>query len=141
MFLAFRWSEYRIMKKFLLLAGLVFSLSGFNKILGQGGVDAIVSAFKSADATQVGGYFDDFLDMKLLEKSEVKNIGRTQATLMLKSFFSENAVKGFEKTSEREIGNTMYLTGKFAEENKGHNVTVMLKLKDGKWQIISLRIS
>ncbi|MBI2283474.1 MAG: DUF4783 domain-containing protein [Bacteroidetes bacterium] len=127
------------MKKLLLLTGLVMGLMSFT---AQGDVDAIVSAFRSADAGQVGNYFDDYVDIKLLDKDEVKNIGRNQATLTLKAFFAENGIKGFEKTSEREIGTTMYLAGKLLNNNaKGHNITIMLKVKDGKRQIITLRIS
>lgn len=127
-----------IMKKIFLLLGMAVGLMSFKL---QGGTDAIVNAFKSAEASQIGGYFDEFVDIKLLEKDEVKNIGRNQATITLKSFLSENGIKGFEKTSERAIGNTMYLTGKLLNSGKGHNATVMLKMKDGKWQIITLRIS
>lgn len=61
------------MKKLLLLTGLVLGLMSFT---AQGDVDAIVNAFKSADAGQVGNYFDDYVDIKLLDKDEVKNIGR-----------------------------------------------------------------
>lgn len=126
------------MKKLLLLTGLVVGLMSFT---AQGDVDAIVNAFRSADAGQVGNYFDDYVDIKLLDKDEVKNIGRNQATLTLKAFFAENGIKGFEKTSEREIGTTMYLAGKLLNNAKGHNITIMLKVKDGKRQIITLRIS
>jgi len=126
------------MKKLLLLAGLVTGLMSFT---AQGDVDAIVNAFKAADAARVGTYFDDYVDIKLLDKDEVKNIGRNQATLTLKAFFAENGIKGFEKTSEREISTTMYLTGKLLNNGKGHNITIMLKVKDGKRQIITLRIS
>lgn len=126
------------MKKLLLLTGLVLGLMSFT---AQGDVDAIVNAFKSADAGQVDNYFDDYVDIKLLDKDEVKNIGRNQATLTLKAFFAENGIKGFEKTSEREIGTTMYLAGKLLNNAKGHNITIMLKVKDGKRQIITLRIS
>ncbi len=126
------------MKKILLFSGLVLGLMSFT---AQGDVDAIVNAFKAADAGQVGSHFDDYVDMKLLDKDEVKNIGRNQATLTLKAFFAENGIKGFEKTSEREIGATMYLAGKLLDNGKGHNITIMLKLKDGKRQIITIRIS
>ena len=100
-----------------------------------------MNAFKSADAGQVGIFFDDYVDIKLLDKDEVKNIGRNQATITLKAFFAENGVKGFEKVSEREIGNTMYLAGKLITSGKASNITIMLKMKDGKRQIITLRIS
>ena len=127
-----------VMKKIFLLISVALGLMSFRS---QGGVDAIVNAFKSADATQVGNYFDDYVDIKLLDKDEVKNIGRNQATITLKAFMSENQIKGFEKVSERAIGNTMYLAGKLQNGGKGLNASIMLKMKDGKWQIITLRIS
>ena len=127
------------MKKIFLYTGLIIGLLSFTT--NQGDVDAIVNAFKSADAGQVGTFFDDFVDIKLLDKDEVKNIGRNQATITLKAFFADNGVKGFEKVSEREIGNTMYLAGKLITSGKASNITIMLKMKDGKRQIITLRIS
>jgi hypothetical protein len=129
------------MKKILMVTGLLMGLLAFSTVQAQSDVDAIVNAFKSANAAQVGQYFDDMLDIKLMEKPEIKSISRNQATLALKAFFSENGVKGFEKTSERELGNTMYLTGKLQGDDKGHNLTILLKQKDGKRMIISLRIS
>jgi hypothetical protein len=68
-------------------------------------------------------------------------MGRNQATLALKAFFAENGVNGFEKVSERELGNTMYLAGKLLNGGKGNNITIMLRVKDGRRQIITLRIS
>ena len=139
MFLAIQEIEINIMKKIFLYTGLIIGLLSFTT--NQGDVDAIVNAFKSADAGQVGIFFDDYVDIKLLDKDEVKNIGRNQATITLKAFFAENGVKGFEKVSEREIGNTMYLAGKLITSGKASNITIMLKMKDGKRQIITLRIS
>jgi hypothetical protein len=121
------------MKKIFLYTGLVLGLMSFTY---QTDVDAIVNAFKSADAGQVGNFFDDYVDIKLLDKDEVKNIGRNQATITLKAFFAENGVKGFEKVSEREIGNTMYLAGKLITSGKASNITIMLKMRDGKRQLL-----
>jgi hypothetical protein len=126
------------MKKFLLLAGCVIVLMSF---VVQSGADAIVNAFKSADATQVSNYLDDLCDIKLLDKDEVKNVGKNQASITLKTFFAENGVKGFEKTSDRVLGATMYLTGKLTGAGKTYNLTVMAKEKDGSPKIISIRIN
>lgn len=127
------------MKKILL--GIICSV-GLASFTYQGGeVEAIVNAFKAADANRIGTFLDDYVDMKLLDKDEVKNIGRNQATITLKAFFADNGIVGFEKVSEREIGNTMYLAGKLLDNGKGHNITILLKQKDGKKQIITLRIS
>lgn len=126
------------MKRILLLAVLGLIMTSFRY---QGETAAIVAAFKTADAQQVGKYFDEYVDMKLLDKDEVKSMGRNQATLALKAFFAENGIKGFEKVSERELGNTMYLAGKLLNGSKGNNITIMLRVKDGHRQIITLRIS
>lgn len=119
----------------LLVGGFAFAS------IPQADPDAIVNALKTADAGKISAYFDDFVDIKLLDKPEVKNTGRNQAGIMLKTFFSENSINGFEKTSQRDMSGTMYLTGKLQNNNKGNNITIMMKMKDGKWQIITLRIS
>ncbi len=126
------------MKRIFLLTGLALAFMSFNL---QTGTEGIVQAFKSGSAEEVAKYFDDFVDLKLLDKDEVKNMGRNQATIMLKSFFSENGIKGFEKVSERELGATMYMTGKLQNGSKGFNITIMLKQKAGKHQIITIRIN
>lgn len=126
------------MKKIFLLAGLALVLMSFTY---QGDTNAIIQAFKNANASEVSKYFDDYVDIKLLDKPEVKNIGRTQAGITLKAFFEENDIKGFEKISDREIGNTMYMTGKLQNGGKGYAITILLKLKDGKHQIITVRIN
>jgi len=125
------------MKKIFLLTGLAFVFMSFTY---QGDTEAIVRAFKTANAGEVSKYFDEFVDMKLMDKPEVKNIGRNQASLTLKAFFDENGIKGFEKASDRALGNTMYMTGKLLNSSKGLGITIMLKAKDGRYQIISVRI-
>ncbi|HCL06389.1 MAG TPA: hypothetical protein DHW64_10690 [Chitinophagaceae bacterium] len=131
-------SKIKYMKSFFLTIGLALTLMSFTF---QGPTDAIVRSLKSASAEQVASHFDDFVDMKLLEKDEVKNMGKNQATIALKYFFGEKSIKGFEKISEREIGNTMYMTGKLLNNDKGYNITVMLKQKGGQYQIVTVRIN
>lgn len=126
------------MKRLMILAVLGLVMTSFRF---QNNTDSIVSALKSGNAQQIGQYFDEFLDMKLLERAEVKNLSKNQATIALQQFLSENGVNGFEKLSERELGNTMYITGKLLNASKGYNITVLMRTRDGKRQIISLRIS
>ncbi|MBV9986352.1 MAG: DUF4783 domain-containing protein [Chitinophagaceae bacterium] len=126
------------MKKIFLLIGMAL---GFMSFTTQADTDAIVAALKSGSAASVSGYFDEFVDLKLLDKAEVKNMGRNQAGITLKAFFDENGVKGFEKASDRELGNTMYMTGKLVGNARSYGITVLLKVKDGAHKIISIRIS
>ena len=126
------------MKKLFLAIGLAFSFLAYSQ---QADTDAVVKAFKSANTEEIAQYFDDYIDLKLLDKEEVKNMGRNQAGLALKMFFDENNINGFEKGSNREIGSTLYITGKLTSSGKPYNMTVMLKAKAGKHQIITIRIN
>lgn len=134
-------STYRkitIMKKLLLLMGLGVVLVSFRT---QSDSDEIIRGLKAGNAELVASYFENYIDLTLPGKDEIKNIGKNQATIAFKSFFSENAIKGFELSSQREAGTTMYMAGKLTGKNRGYNITLLLKNKDGKHQIISVRIN
>jgi hypothetical protein len=125
------------MKKLLIML-LVFSTAFTVKAQETSNV---VNALKSADAEQVSNYFDKILDIKFPEKDEIKSIGKNQAGIALKSFFSSNNINGFELSSQREMNGTMYIAGKLTNGNEGYKLSMMLKYKDGKPQIITVRIS
>jgi len=101
----------------------------------------IVSALQSANAGQVSNYFDKMLDMKFPDKEEVKSIGKNQAGIALKSFFDNNNIKGFELSSQREMGGTMYIAGKLTNGGEGYKLSIMMKTKEGRPQIITVRIN
>ena len=103
--------------------------------------NGIINALKEANAEQVSNYFDKILDIKFPEKEEIKSIGKNQAGIALKSFFENNAIKGFELSSQREMGGTMYLAGKLSNGSSGYKLSIMMKYKEGKLQIITIRIS
>ncbi len=126
------------MKKFLLLISLSTLLFSFKS---ADSVPAIIAALKTGNAEEVGKYFDNFIDLKLPEKDEIKNVGKNQASIALQSFFKDNGIKGFELTSQREMGASMYLAGKLQNAGKGFNITILLKNKDGEKEIITIRIN
>jgi hypothetical protein len=101
----------------------------------------VINALKTADAEQVSSYFDKILDIKFPEKDEIKSIGKKQAGIALKSFYNSNNINGFELSSQREMNGTMYIAGKLTNGNEGYKLSMMLKYKDGKPQIITVRIS
>lgn len=128
------------MKTILYTLGLSFFLFSFTNEL-QSDADQIVQALKKADTEQLVKYFDSFIDIKLPEKEEVKNIGKNQAGIIFTSFYENNKISGFELSSQREMSGTMYITGKLTSDKKGYNLTLLLKVKDGKSQIITIRIN
>jgi len=101
----------------------------------------VETALKNGNAAEFSSYFDKFVDIKLPDKDEVKNVGKTQASVAIKSFFDANNIKGFEKISEREMGGTMYLAGKLQGASKNYNITLMIKINGDKQSVITIRIS
>lgn len=126
------------MKKFFLFIGFLFSISVYSF---AGDSDNIVHALKEGNAAQFSNYFDNFVDLKLPEKDEIKNVGKTQASLTIKSFFDQAKIKGFDISSHREMGGTMYITGKLEGDIKDYNITMLMKAKGDKLSIITIRIS
>ncbi len=114
-----------------------FVLSAFS----GGGGEQVVKSLEKANAAQFSTYFDTFIDIKLPEKDEIKNVSKTQATITIKSFFDENKINGFTLTSQREMQNTMYITGKLTGESGNFNLTVIMKNKGGDPSIITVRIN
>lgn len=130
------------MKTFFLTVGLAFLAMSF--VIQENSLDQIVNAFKKADTEEIGQSFDDYVDIKFLDKDEIKNISRNQASIALRAFFSDLKITGFEKVSTRDLGTTTYLAGKLLtsdKNSKGYNITVLIKQQSGKFRIISLRIS
>ena len=126
------------MKKILVLIGISLTLFAYKTV---DNVPNIINALKVGNAEEVGKYFDNFIDLKLPEKDEIKNVGKNQASIALQGFFKDNSIKSFELTSQREMGASMYLAGKLQNAGKGYNITILLKNKDGDRQIITVRIN
>ncbi|HEU0228333.1 MAG TPA: DUF4783 domain-containing protein [Arachidicoccus soli] len=127
------------MKKILFILTGMFMLMGF--VASSAGVKDIISALKKGDATEVSKHFDSFVDIKLPNKEEVKNVSKNQATVTLKDFYSEQNISGFELISQREMGGTGYLAGKLKSDSHEYNITLMVKTKNNDTSIVSVRIN
>ena len=126
------------MKKFIIIGFLAIMTMSFRY---QPDSAPVVNALKSGNPESISEYFDKILDIKFPDKEEIKSIGKNQAGIALKSFFDDNNIKGFELSSQREMSGTMYIAGKLINNGQGYKVSIMLKLKDGKHQIITVRIN
>ncbi|HLL44707.1 MAG TPA: DUF4783 domain-containing protein [Segetibacter sp.] len=125
------------MKKFILILVVFFAALGLK---AQDSND-ILTALQSGSADKVSNYFDKILDIKFPDKDEIKSIGKNQAGIALKSFFDNNNIKGFELSSQREMGGTMYIAGKLTNGGDGYKLSMMMRTKEGRPQIITVRIS
>jgi hypothetical protein len=126
------------MKKLFLMMCVMVGLTAYSV---AGDADSIVNALKQGNASQFSNYFDNFIDLKLPGKDEIKNVGKTQAGITVKNFFDENDIKGFDNISQRESNGTMYIAGKLTGTSKNYNITMLMKAKGDKLAIITIRIN
>jgi hypothetical protein len=131
-------NKNKTMKKIVSIA--IFTILS-TVLLAQADTDPIVQAFKTANIDNIAVHFDEFIDLKLLDKEEVKNMSKNQASIALKAFYTENGIKGFEKVSDGGKGTLIYLIGKLTTGNKSFNATIQMKQKNGKPAIITIRIN
>ena len=124
------------MKKFLIVICLLFTATLF----AQNGSD-VVSSLKSGNAAEFSSHFASNVDVKLPGKDEMKNLDKSEAASAIKTFFDNNQVNGFDVTSQREMGGTMYIAGKLKTASQSFNITVMLKAKGDAMNVITVRIS
>ena len=130
------------MKKFLVLLGVIVTIGVVAQSAGTDNGEDVINALKTANVSKFSNYLDNFVDLKLPQKDEIKNVGKTQAGLTLKNFFSDAGVKGFELTSQRTMGSTTAIAGKLTGNNgQSYQITMMLKNKGDIMSVITIRIS
>jgi hypothetical protein len=131
------------MKKYLL--GLLFPMLLLTTAFEgpfQGDADLVVAALKSGNPAEIAKHFAVVVDLKFLTAPEDKIVASEKAAEKLAAFYTEYKIKGFERTAQREIGNTMYLTGKISGAEKNYNITLMLMKKNGaSYHIVTLRVN
>ena len=108
----------------------------------QGDADLVVAALKSGNPAEVAKHFAVVVDVKFLDAPEDKIVATEKAAQKLAAFYEAYKINGFERTAQREIGNTMYLTGKINGATKNYNITLMLMKKNtASYHIVTLRVN
>ena len=124
------------MKKLLIcLFGLFMLISSFTM---QGGIEEVISALKSGNASGVARYFDNFIDITLPDKSS--NYSKSQGELVIKDFFDNNGVKSFDVKHKGSNDNGEYCIGTLQSKNGNYRTTVFMRNKGNKQVIQDIRI-
>ena len=124
------------MKKTLLFLS-AFSIAIF--AFAQSGIDDVISAMKSGNASGVTKYFDSYVDITMPDKSS--NYSKSQGELILKDFFSNTGVKNFDVKHKGNNDNGDYCIGTLQTKNGSYRTTVYMRMKGGKQVIQDIRIT
>jgi hypothetical protein len=115
--------------------GLLVLLTSF---VSQSGIDEVINALKSGNASGMARHFDAYIDITLPEKSS--NYSKSQAELVIKDFFAGNNVKTFEvKHKGGDIENGEFCIGTLQTKNGNYRTTVYMRTKGGKQVIQEIR--
>jgi hypothetical protein len=125
------------MKKSLLLISivlLVFMISGFK---AASGLDDVIKALRSGNATELAKYVDDNIEISLPDKSDTYS--RAQAVIILQDFFTTNGVKAFEVKHKGDNGGSQFCIGTLQTRSGNYRATVFMTQKNGKQSIREIR--
>lgn len=121
-------------RSLLLLPVLLITISS----LAQGGIDEVISAMKSGNASGITKYFDNYIDIVMPDKGS--NYSKSQGEIILKDFFSNNGVKNFEVRHKGNNDNGDYCIGTLHTKNGNYRATVYMRVKNNKQVIQDIRI-
>lgn len=124
------------MRKIIFLSTVViaFLLSAFKPTTG---LDDVINALKAGNAQELFKYIDDNVEISLPDKAD--NYSRTQAVKVLKDFFNNNGVTGFDVQFKGENGGGQYCIGNLKTRAGVYRTTVFMKTKEGKQVIKEMR--
>ncbi len=116
----------------LMIAGVL--ASSFSYFLG---IDEVVNAIKSGNASQVAKFFDNTVDITMPDKSS--SYSKSQAEMVLKDFFANNAVKSFEVLHKGENAGSQYCIGTLITKTTSFRTTIYMKQKNDKQVLQEIR--
>ncbi len=118
-----------------LLLGTVLLLSSFDT---QSAIDGVINALRSGNSGQLSGYFDDNVELTLPDKSD--SYSKAQAQLIVKDFFNNNGVKGFEvKHKGDNPSGGHWCIGTLQTNSGNFRTNVFMKTKNGKEVVKEIR--
>lgn len=118
-----------------LLLGSILLLSSFTA--QNSSIDEVIGALRSGNASQLSAYFDDNVELTLPDKSD--SYSKAQAQLILKDFFGNNGVKGFELKHKGDSPGGHFCIGTLQTAAGNFRTNVFMKIKNGKEVVKEIR--
>jgi hypothetical protein len=100
-------------------------------------IDEVVGAIRSGNATELSKYFDDNVEVTLPVKSD--SYSKAQAQMILKDFFANNDVRGFELKHKGDSPGGHYCIGTLQTKSGNFRAHIFMKSKGDKELVKELR--
>ena len=118
-----------------LLLGSAMLLTAFT--LQRSSIDEVIGALRSGNSTQLSNFFDDNVELTLPDKSD--SYSKAQAQLIIKDFFANNGVKGFELKHKGDSPGGHFCIGTLQTNAGNFRTNVFMKIKNGKEYVKEIR--
>ena len=118
----------------LVLSTVLIAGSAFKPI---NGIDDVISALRAGNATEVGKYIDENVELSLPDKSD--NYSKAQAIMILKDFFANNVVSGFETKHTGDNSGNQFCIGTLHTKSGDYRTTVFMKTKNGRQSVKEIK--
>ena len=118
----------------LLCAGAFLFLTAFQT---TSGVDDVINALRTGNATQLGKFADDNIEIALPSKSD--NYSRSQAVVILQDFFQNKGVRDFDVKFKGENGGSQYCIGTLTTKGGTFRTTFFMANRNGKQYLKEIR--
>ena len=100
-------------------------------------MDAVVTAIRAGNVTQLSPFFDARVDISLPDKSDTYS--KTQAEMVIGDFFNTNVVQNFKITQQGESGGTFFCAGVLQTRSGNFRTTLFFKHKGDKHFLQEIR--
>lgn len=117
-----------------ILIGIALLLSSFAL---QSNIDGVIGALRSGNSSELSKYFDDKVELTLPDKSD--SYSKAQAQLIVKDFFSNNGVRGFELKHKGDSPGGQFCIGTLQTNTGNFRTNVFMKTKGGKEVVREIR--
>ncbi|MBI5857788.1 MAG: DUF4783 domain-containing protein [Sphingobacteriales bacterium] len=117
-----------------LLVGSFILLSSF---VQQGSIDEVIGALRSGNSGDLSKYFDENIELTLPDKSD--SYSKAQAQLIVKDFFKNNGVKGFELKHKGDGPDGHFCIGTLQTNSGNFRTNVFMKTKNNKEVVKEIR--
>jgi Domain of unknown function (DUF4783) len=117
-----------------LMLGAVLLVSSFTM---QSGIDEVIGALRGGNSTELSKHFDENVELTLPDKSD--SYSKAQAQVIVKDFFGNNGVKGFDLKHKGDSPGGHFCIGTLQTNAGNFRTNVFMKTKNGKEVIKEIR--
>ncbi|HYE55572.1 MAG TPA: DUF4783 domain-containing protein, partial [Chitinophagaceae bacterium] len=100
-------------------------------------IDEVVSAIRTGNSAELSKYFDNRVDIALPDKSDTYS--KAQAEMIVRDFFSNKGVTGFEVKHKGENGGAQFCVGVLKTRNAEYRTHLFMRQRGDRQLLQEIR--